>query len=420
MPNSLLTATHRSTAKWAAGLTIADDNGVEYLDACSGAVVSTLGHSNNQIVEAISDQLQTLDYAHRGQFHHQLVLGLAERLTQLTGLSGGSCYFFCSGSEAVEAAMKIAYAYQYLTQGPQGTVASRSASYHGATIETLRLTGHRGKRGIYDPFLARQASLPPITRANSPHQESARHRESALGFDKALHDAVDHPAALLLETIPGAAGGAVMPANSYYASVRDYCDDTGSLWIADEVMTGMGRTGTWFAYQHWNSLPDIVCIGKGLGAGYWPISAIVVQAHVATAVLDAAATPVGHTYSNHPAGAAAAHAVIDTIQDNELLHQSRGPAEQLRQGLESIAAQLPEGSVEGVGLFLGLHFTGPPHGPSARQVVEACRSRRLLVYEAPRPDSSSSDAVLVTPPLTSTDQDITEIIHRLRLAVTKL
>src|SRR5699024_6021336 len=171
--------------------------------------------------------------------------------------------------------------------------------------EATRMTGHRGKRAVYDEILENRSAFPAVVQ-----------NESAIWAEPdnvVKSDRAGSPAALLLETIPGASAGATTPGASYYSNIRKYCADTGALWIADEVMTGMGRTGEWFAYQHWNQTPDILRIGKGLAAGYWPISAIVVKASVAQRILELSKMPVGHTYSNHPAGASASHAVIDEI-----------------------------------------------------------------------------------------------------------
>lgn len=407
----LLTRVQLPIAASAKESTITDTRGREYLDASSGAVVSALGHGNSRIISAITDQLKTLDYAHRGQFHYQPTIDLARRLAVLAGIPDGACYFFCSGSEAVEAALKTAYLFQHITDGPRGKPASRTVSYHGATIEATRLTGHRSKRGAYDTIFSNHASFPPVSKSS----------QNAEAFDSYARNASwpKQPAALVLETMPGASAGAISPGPGYYEAVRRYCDETGSLWIADEVMTGMGRTGKWFAYQYWNAVPDVVCIGKGLGAGYWPISAIIVQPHIAEALLGCSTAPVGHTYSNHPAGTAAAHAVVDEIEQRDLLRSAGETGYALRAVLERIASNLTDGEVHGRGLFQALHFSGKPDGPSAREIVESCRSENLLVYEAPRASDNYTDAILIAPPLDTRHETIELLEHRLNRAFKK-
>lgn len=404
----------RPVAVRAEGVWVWDSHDRAYLDASSGAVVSSLGHGHPAVVKAVTDQLRSLDSAHRSQFDNAPAQRLASRLAECAGMDGGRCYFFSSGSEAIDAAIRLATLYQHLERGPQGPPLTRTVSYHGATIEALSLTGHRGKRRPYDDLLPYRATLPPLEPAQGSRAWDTVHRD--------LHalPPVERPRALLLETLPGASAGLPVPSADYYPRVRQLCDDVGALWVADEVMTGVGRTGHWFAYQHWNVTPDIVCIGKGLGAGYVPLSAVVVSAQVADVVLEAAATPVGHTYSNHPPAMAAGNAVLDLIIAEDLLTKVTSKGEILRGSLLTIARSLADGHVSGLGLLLALHFDAAVAGFTQAQLVQACFDRGLLVYPAPPADPGSTSAVILSPPFTVSEEDIGQISTLLAMAVEDL
>lgn len=411
VPRHLLARDARAVAVRAQGSWIWDSNDRAYLDASSGAVVSSLGHGHPEVVQAVTDQLSVLDSAHRSQFDSAPAQRLASRLVEMTGMKGGRSYFFSSGSEAVEAAIRLATLYQHVREGPLGHPLSRTVSYHGATIEALSLTGHRGKRGPYDDLLPDRAELPPL----GPAQDASVWDE----VEKDLYalPREERPCALLLETLPGASAGLPVPSVDYYPRARQLCDDLGSLWVADEVMTGVGRTGQWFAYQHWGATPDIVCIGKGLSAGYVPLSAVIVSAQVADTVLGEVATPVGHTYSNHPPAMAAGNAVLDVIVGHDLLSTVRNKGETLRDSLLPLAAALPGGYVSGLGLLLAVHFDAAAAGFTQATLTQACFDRGLLVYPAPPADPGSSSAVIISPPFTISDEDLSRISARLGMAL---
>lgn len=410
----MLARTARPVAARAEGVWIWDSDDHAYLDASSGAVVSVLGHGHPGVVEAVTAQLRSLDSAHRSQFDNAPAQRLASKLVACAGMDDGRCYFFSSGSEAVDAAIKLATLYQHLVRGSQRPPLTRMASYHGATVEALSLTGHRGKRGVYDDLLPYRATLPPLEPAQGSPAWDAVHRDF-----RAL-PRIERPRALLLETLPGASGGLPVPSSDYYPRLRQLCDDVGSLWVADEVMTGIGRTGQWFAYQHWDVTPDIVCVGKGLGAGYVPLSAVVVSAQVADVALQAVDTPVGHTYSNHPPAMAAGNAVLDIIIAENLLKKVTSKGEALRDSLLIIARSLPEGRVSGLGLLLALHFDAAMAGFTQEQLAQACFDRGLLVYPAPPASPGSTSAVIISPPLTVSNEDIGRISALLVMAVEDL
>lgn len=413
---SLLTTSHLTEAARSDGIWITSSDNIDYLDGASGAVVSSLGHGNQRVITAVTKQLETLDYVHRGQFENYAVQRLSNQLLEIADIPDGRCYFFSSGSEAVEAAAKIAYLYQDVVDGPTGHIATRRVSYHGATIEASKMTGHEGKRGAYNALITNSSTLPGVDVSDSAN-DALRAIEDIL-----LQGDVPNilPAGLLLETIPGASAGATVPPAGYYEKIRDLCDESRMLWIADEVMTGVGRTGRWFGYHHWDAVPDIVCVGKGLGAGYWPISAIIVRKHIADAVLSAMPTPVGHTHSNQPAGAAAGTAVIEEISEHSLLDNVVQQGEFLQAELQDIARSVPGGEAHGIGLMQSLHFEGENRWHSAQALVQKCFERGLLVYEAPASVAGTKDAILITPPLNIASEDMSELVYRLEKVIQDL
>lgn len=409
--SALLDRTSRPVAVGASGSWIWDEDDNRYLDASSGAVVSCLGHGRPEVIAAATKQLHQLDSVHRGQFENRPAKELAERLVSLTGMTDGRCYFFSSGSEAVEAAIKIAHIFQKARGGKTGGVLARRLSYHGATLEALRHTGHRGKRGAMDDILEYYPKMEGPSDTGQEWVDPSLTHLDQLEFGFA--------SAVLLETVLGAAGGARVPARGFYEGVREYCDRTGAVWIADEVMTGVGRTGKWFAYQHWSAQPDIVCIGKALGAGYIPISAVVVDEEISRTVLEHSAAPVGHTYSNHPPAAAVGLAVTKYINDHALLEQVERAGVLLEELLKKVALQL-DGTVHGLGLMRALHFDPQQAGFSTGDLVNTAMSLGLLIYPSDPESTGDTAAVLVCPPYTVTDAEIHELASRLDLAIKRL
>lgn len=403
------------------GVYLIDENGKRYLDACGGAAVVTIGHGVREVVEEISRQAAALAYAHTSQFHTRVGAELAE---WLAGKFPGPrqavrVHFTSGGSEATETAIKIARQY-WLSRGQPARykILSRWHGYHGATLGALALSGNRSRREPY------AALLPPVDHIAAcycyrcplglefPSCELACARE----LDRAIESAgPDTVAGFILEPVVGATSGAVPP-EGYLRLVREICDAHQVLLIADEVLTGAGRTGRYFAVEHWDVVPDLILLGKGLTSGYMPLGAVLVAEKVWRAIEAGAGTlDHGFTYQGHPPSVAAGLAVQRYLETHGLVEQARQRGAYLARRLECLR-QLPcVGDVRGKGLLQTVEFvsdqaTRRPFPADARfseRLFEALRERSVLVYPMRgTADGSSGDHILIAPPFVIEEQQI--------------
>jgi adenosylmethionine-8-amino-7-oxononanoate aminotransferase len=395
------------------GVFVYDADGRRYLDGCSGAVTANLGHADPEILQVMAEQAERITFAHRGTFHSEQSEKLAERLGAMTGYP---YVFLCnSGSEAVETALRLTLQYWRERGEPdRARFLSHAVSYHGATLGGLSLSGHPQRRWVAEALLhGFNELIPPYAYRFAEGRDDAAFTAF---LTKRAAEALDShglgAAGVVVEPVGGAAGGAITPPDGYLPALAELCRERGLPLIADEVMTGLGRTGTMLASQHWDVRPDLVVLGKGMGAGYTPVSAVLVSEHVVDAIAAGTASVTnGHTYGGNPLGSAVALAVLEAVESRNLVANAAERGKQLRAGLEELAARHEViGEVRGLGLLQGLELVsdrvtrspGDPVGSLTRSAVVAARERGLLVYPA---TGGINDAILVAPPLTVTAEE---------------
>lgn len=410
------------------GVFVYDHRGRRYLDGCSGAVTANLGHGNEAVLAAMNEQAGRLSFVHRGAFHNDEAEGLADRLCELTGYP---YVFFCnSGSEAVEAALKLVLQmWRERGEMQRSFFGSHAIGYHGSTIGGLSLSGHPLRRWPAEPLLRRSNVLtPPYSYRYAEGRDDSEFTPALLhGVGEVLDQAGPTAAGVVVEAIGGAAGGAITPPAGYLEGLAGACRSRGVPLVVDEVMTGIGRTGSMLAVDAFGIRPDLVVLGKGLGAGYTPISAVLVDASIVDAIASGTgAVTNGHTYGGNPLSCAVAGAVLDQVTDLDLPAAARRRGEQLRGGLEQLADRHQViGEVRGLGLLLGLELVtdratrapGDPLGSLTRRLVGSARDNGLLIYPA---TGGVNDAVLVAPPLTSTAGEIDLLLGLLDQALAGL
>jgi adenosylmethionine-8-amino-7-oxononanoate aminotransferase len=396
------------------GVWLVDTTGRRYLDGSSGAVVASIGHGHPDVLAAIREQVGRATYVHRGFFTHRALEQLADRLTGWTGYAGA--WFVTSGSEAVEAALQFALQYhRERGQAQRQEFLSLTRGYHGNTLGGLSLSGH-ARRAVVGALAWPFATLPvPYRPPDAPPLPPARFTEQLLaGARREIERRADRLAGVVVEPVGGATLGATVPPDGYLAGLRALCDEHDVLLITDEVMCGLGRTGAPLAAQHWGVTADIVAVGKGLGAGYTPIAAALVGERVLAAIAGGTgAIHGGHTYAGNPLSAAAALAVLTVVASEPVQASGRRAAARLRPRLDQLAARHEViVDVRGKGLLLGLELqpSRPVPGLRALALRDAAMAAGLLVYPA---TGGFLDAVLVAPPLTSTDDEIDELVSRL-------
>ena len=403
------------------GATIRDSTGREYLDAAGGAVVVNVGHGRRSIAEAMADQAGRLAYVHGSAFTTDVLETYAAELGERLPLAGPAIYPVSGGSEAMETAIKLARAY-HLARGDAGRwiVLARWGSYHGNTLGALDLSGRRPLRRPYEAWLGRFRHLS----AAYPYR-GGEPRSNALATTDELVDELERTieaaepdtiAAFVAEPIVGATLGAVEPPDGYWPAIADVCRRNGILLVADEVMTGFGRTGRWFGVDHWGVRPDVLVAAKGATSGYWPFGFVAASEDVHDTVRAAGPFVHGFTYSHQPVGAAVAREVLRILEAEALVEASAAKGERLLAGLrDRLGAHPHVGEIRGRGLLVGLELvedreTRAPF-PRAAHVVEAClaaaRDRGVLLYSGTgNADGVDGDVVVLGPPFVTTDSEL--------------
>jgi adenosylmethionine-8-amino-7-oxononanoate aminotransferase len=398
------------------GVRLYDADGREYLDACGGAAVSCLGHSHPAPIAEIKRQAEALAYAHTAFFTSEPAERLAATLLERAPrtFAQGRVMFLNSGSEANEAALKLARQYHLeLGRGSRGAFIARESAYHGATLGALSAGGHKARRATYAPMLIDVGRIPACYayrgRRDGEGDEAYGRRVADALESEILRLGPDNVAAFIAEPVSGATLGAVPPVAGYFKRVREICDAYDVLLIADEVMCGSGRTGTFFALDQEAIAADIIVIAKGLGAGLQPIAAVLASERVVAAIEQGSgALAHGQTYMAHPMVCAAALAVLETIDRERLLDNVRARGEQLDALLKSRLGQHPHvGDIRGRGLFRGVEFVQdreskapfPAEAKLAHKLKAAAMARGLMIYPASGcVDGFSGDHVLLAPP----------------------
>jgi adenosylmethionine-8-amino-7-oxononanoate aminotransferase len=414
------------------GIHLFDEHGRRYIDSACGVAVSCLGHGHRRVIDAIKRQAEQLAYAHAGAWTTTAAEELAELLvTRSPGLE--RIYFLSGGSEIMELCLKTAYQYHVETGQPERRIfVSRRQSYHGSTLGTLAVSGNIQRRSVFDPILGPASFVSPCYAYRYQRDDED---ERAYGVrlaceleDRILELGPGNVAAFVAETVVGSTSGAVPPVAGYFQEIRAVCDRYGVLLILDEVMAGMGRTGHLYACAEDGVEPDILAIGKGLAAGYQPLSGMLVNARVHGAIgAGSGVLRNGQTFVNHALACAAALAVQRTIDEEGLLANVLARGEQLRTGLRSVFADHPHvGDVRGRGLFVGLELVAdrttkdplPPEAETAARIRTTALEHGLLTYPLPGTiDGHRGDHVLFAPPFICTEDDVDEIVMRFATAL---
>jgi adenosylmethionine-8-amino-7-oxononanoate aminotransferase len=421
------------------GVYLWDARGKQYLDFSGSAAVNFIGHGVAEIAAAMSAQAKQLEFVHSSQFTTPMAEEYAAELLDFAGesFSGGCVYFTCGGSESVETALKLARQYQVeIGQSKRYQVISRGQSYHGSTLGALSVSGNKRRREIYRPMVREFAhvAFPYCYRCVFDCTDSCRAcgLEYAAELEKAIESADGEAAAFIVEPISGATLGAVVPPPGYLQSVAEICRRQGVLLIADEVMTGVGRTGRNFAVEHWEVAPDIVVAAKGLSSGYAPLGAVIVSKRVADAIAHGSGAFLhGFTYNSHPISLAAGRAVLRVLREQKLVQaadvdEPGSIAAMLRSALDELRDAKAVGDVRGIGLLWGVEFiadktTKQPFASDlnfAGRVAQAAVKRGLLVYPMQGcVDGVSGDHVLIAPPAVIAAEQIDWAVKRLKEAI---
>ncbi|GGX45093.1 aminotransferase family protein [Saccharospirillum salsuginis] len=405
------------------GIYMWDTQGRRYIDGCSGAITCNIGHNHPRVKEAMVRQLDKVAFSYRTQFESQVALDLADRMVELTRGELDKVFFVGSGSEAVESAIKLARQYFVAKGEPQRSrFVSLRPSYHGSTLGALGLTGYEPLEAPYKAITLGSIKVPSPDFYRYEETDIDAHIDAVLKQTESamLTAGPETLAAFVLEPVGGASTGARMVNQAYLDGIRALCDRFGCLLIMDEVLSGMGRTGEWFAYQHWGVAPDILAMAKGLGSGYYPIAAMMARGDLVETVTDGGGFMHGHTYAGNPLACATGLAVIDAIDEENLIDNTREQGRHLRARLDELADKYGcIGQVRGIGLLQGVELV---RDPTTKEPFPAdlnafdiltrlAKQRGLLIYPRRSLNGLRGDHVLITPPLTVTRQQIDDIVE---------
>ena len=414
-----------------------DTEGKRYLDFSGSAAVNLIGHGVPEITAAMTEQAVQLEFVHTSHFTTPVAEGYARELLDFAGenFRGGAVYFTCGGSESVETALKLARQYQVeIGQTKRYQILSRSQSYHGSTLGALAVSGNKRRREIYLPMVREFAhiGIPYCYRCNYDCTDGCRNcgQEYAAELERAIESANGEAAGFIFEPVSGATLGAVVPPPGYLQKVAEVCRRHGVLLIADEVMTGMGRTGRNFAVEHWDIAPDIVIAAKGLSSGYAPLGAVIATKKIIDGLASGSFLH-GFTYNAHPISLATGRAVLHRLQQQKLVQaadsgRERTAAAKLQRALSTLLDLATVGEVRGIGLLRGVEFVSDKHSKRpfapelnfAGRVTTAALQRGLLVYPIQGcVDGVSGDHLLIAPPAVITEDQIDWAVDQLKNSI---
>jgi adenosylmethionine-8-amino-7-oxononanoate aminotransferase len=421
------------------GVFLWDGEGKKYLDLAGSAAVNFIGHGVKPIVAAMAEQAAHLEFAHSSQFTTPVAEEFADQLLGFAGehFRGGSVYFTSGGSESIETALKLARQYQVETGQPRRyQVLSRAQSYHGATLGALAVSGNKRRRDMYLPMTREfpHLGLPYPYRCVFDCRDGCTHcgAKFAAELERAIEASRGEAAAFLLEPVSGATLGAVVPPPDYLPAVAAICRQHDVLLIADEVMTGMGRTGRNFAVEHWGVAPDILVTAKGLASGYAPLGAVIASKKVVEAIARGSGAFVhGFTYNAHAVALAAGRAVLRYLEARKLTEAADeegagSPAAHFQQGLETLRSADGVGDLRGIGLLRAVEFVAdkaskrplPPEEGFAAKVGAAAMKRGLLVYPMQGSvDGYRGDHILLAPPAVIGREQIDWAVEQLAASI---
>ena len=418
------------------GCYIIDENGKQYLDGSGGAAVSCLGHGDPDVIKAVQDQTSKMAFAHTGFFSSDPAEELAELLIDNAPGELDRVYFVSGGSEAIEAAIKLARQFHIENGEPsRHHIIARKQSYHGNTLGALAAGGNKWRRNQFEPILIDASHISPCYEYVDKLKEETSfdygQRVAQELEDEILRLGTDKVMAFIVEPVVGATMGAVPGVPGYFKKVRNICDKYGVLLILDEVMCGMGRTGHLFASEFDEIAPDILCIAKGLGAGYQPIGAMLCSKNIYNRLGKGSGFfQHGHTYMGHPVACAAALAVLKAILNRKLLSSIKSKSNQLFNCLETQLGHHPNiGDIRGRGLFIGIEIvknieTKKPFDPNlkvAASIKHAAFEAGLICYPmSGTRDGKWGDHILLAPPFIINENQIIELVNKLSISIESL
>lgn len=420
----------KPTVSHGEGIYLWDTHGKRYIDASGGAVVVNVGHGVQEIADAIQEQTAKVAYAHASMFTSRVLEDHAERLADYLPLDDPRLFYMASGSEATETAMKLARQIQIAMGNPSRyKVISRWGAYHGATLGALAITGKPSMRTLYAPMFVDMPHVP----APYPYRFDGTPEECGQWAADQLEQEIERQgaetvAAFIGEPIAGATLGAVVPPDNYWPLIQEICDHYGILLIADEVMTGMGRTGKWFAAEHWNLRPDIICLGKGVSGGYLPLSVTAARGDLVDLLLSKTGDfNHGGTFSHQPVAVAAGLAALEYMEDHNLIKKAESVGYCLGKTLRAELADHPNiGEIRGKGLMWAIEFVAdrdtkepfPPKQHLAASIFENGFDNGLITYYMSGcVDGTAGDHVMISPPLVVEESQVDDIVSKLADAI---
>lgn len=408
------------------GIYIHADNGKSYMDAASGAIVSQLGHSHPRIVETIKNQAAKLQFAYRTQFENKPALELAEMLVQKTNHKLDRVFFVSGGSEAIETAMKLVRQFHVVNGDKSRSIfISRIPSYHGCTMGALALTTYAPLNNPFEPMFQIYPKITSPTQYRIP--EHMTQAEFALACANELEAAIiekgaENIAGFVAEPIGGASTGAEVPHDVYFPRIQEICKKYDVPLILDEVLTGIGRTGKMFGYNHWNVDADVICLAKGLGAGYYPVAAIISKNKYVQPLLDKGGFMHGFTYAGNPLGCAVGMAVLQTIDEENLVENSRIQGSYLLEEIKKMSKNYDWiGDVRGRGLLMAVEYADkasknpfPNDWKVSETMTDLAYDLGLIIYPRKSLNGIAGDHTLITPPLIITRSEADKLLDLLQ------
>ncbi|SFJ08079.1 Adenosylmethionine-8-amino-7-oxononanoate aminotransferase [Celeribacter neptunius] len=412
------------------GIYFFDESGKRYIDGSSGAMVSNIGHSNPRVLAKMKAQMDRSTFGYRLHFRTHASEDLATKIAEMMPEGLDRVFFVSGGSEAVESCIKLARQYALAKGEPdRWKVISRFPSYHGSTLGTLALTGYDPLARPFDPMLQDMPKIAAprtyLDRDNLTEEERGL-KYAELLRDKILEEGPESVAAFIMEPVGGASTGALVAPDSYFKRIREICDEFGILLIFDEVMTGAGRTGKFVASEHYDVIPDIVAMSKGLAAGYAPLGAMVAKGEIVEVVEAHGGFLHGYTYSGNPLACAAGLAVLEEMEEQGIIENAAKMGEILKARLMALMTRYPFiGDVRGKGLLLAFELTQdreemaplPKAWNAYLELVELAYERGLIIYSRRTRGGSEGDHFLICPPLIVTEAQIDEIMAILTAAL---
>ncbi len=404
------------------GVYVYDADGKAYLDAVGGSFVVSIGHGVQEVVDAMAEQARNVSFPYVADFTTQSEIDLANEVLSMSPRGMSKVYAVSGGSEATEVAIKLARKYQ-IARGRPGRwrIVGRWQSYHGATMAALSASGHTGRRADFQPYLLDFPHIGPPYCYRCPWHLDYPSCGLACADDLEVtirRNGADSIAAFICEPIGGAADGAVVPPPEYFTRIREICDQHDILFIADEVITGFGRTGANFAMDHFGVTPDLITCGKGLGSGYAPIGAIVLHEKVVDTLASAGGLFTGYTYSGHPVSCAAGAAVLRYVKRHRLVERVREEEPWLHNLVRGLDGHPSVGDVRGKGFLIGIELVAdkktkepfPREAGFGRRVVKKAWELGMVIRsESGTVDGVGGDHLLLAPPLVTSRDDLTKM-----------